>query len=236
MNTRDAIYDLTTYADAERAVHAQRFFKTGKGQYGEGDVFIGVTVPNTRKVAKQYKDLPLDEVQSLLDSDVHEKRLLGLLILTYKYPKATLQEQRLIYEFYLQNVYGGNVNNWDLVDASTPNIIGEYLADKPKDILYSLARSDNLWQKRVSILATFAFIKRGEPGDTLAIAELLLHDTHDLIHKAVGWMLREAGKRVDEKILTDFLDNHAHEMPRTMLRYAIERLSPVQKQHYMTTK
>jgi 3-methyladenine DNA glycosylase AlkD len=217
-------------------VHAQRFFKTGKGQYGEGDVFAGIRVPDIRSVAKRYKLLPLPEVQKIIDSKVHEYRMTGLLILTYRYPKANDEEQKVIYDFYIKNLYKGNINNWDLVDVTTPNIVGEYLRDKPREILYELAKSDDLWQRRVSMLATFAFIKRGDARTSLEIAELLLHDSHDLIHKAVGWMLREVGKRVDQQILTDFLDLHSSEMPRTMLRYAIEKLSSDQKQYYLAMR
>lgn len=214
----------------------QRFFKSGKGQYGEGDVFIGVSVPDTRKVAKQFVNLSFGEIQQLLNSEVHEHRLAGVLILAYQYPKADEETKQNIFDFYLYNVRKGTVNNWDLVDVTTPNIIGEHLLDKPRDVLYKLAESKDLWQRRVAIMATFAFIKKGDPVTTIEIAEKLLHDKHDLIHKAVGWMLREMGKRVDEKLLTDFLDKHAYEMPRTMLRYSIEKLTFEQKLYYMQLK
>lgn len=236
MKARDARAALKQFARVERAVVSQRFFKTGAGQYGEGDVFIGVNMPDTRKVARRFKNLELSEVQKLINSDIHEERMCGLVILVCAYEKAEELQQKEIYEMYLRNVYAGRVNNWDLVDVTTPRIVGEYLADKPKDILYELAHSDNLWQKRVAVLAVFAFIKRGETKDAVMIAEILLRDTHDLIHKAVGWMLRELGKRAGEEYLRSFLDKHAHVMPRTMLRYAIERLSPEQKLRYMGMK
>lgn len=224
---------LETYANADDAVFLQRFFKTGVGQYGEGDIFIGVRVPKTRLVCKTFKSLPLSEVQILLNSPVHEHRLAGLIIMTLQYPGASESGKKQLYDLYLTNVYAGRVNNWDLVDVSAERIVGLHLADKSKDILFELARSNDIWQRRVAVLSTFAYIKQGEPGVTIAVAEVLLHDTHDLIQKAVGWMLREVGKRVDEAILTDFLDKHAAVMPRTMLRYAIERLSTDKRTYYM---
>jgi len=227
---------LAQRANKDDAVFLQRFFKTGPGQYGEGDVFIGVRVPQTRTICRQFRRLPLPEVQKLLASDVHEHRLAALIIMTYAYPAADAVTKQAIYELYLKNLYDGNINNWDLVDASAEYIVGPYLSDKPKDILYELARSEDIWQRRVAILSTFAYIKQGNPSTTLDLAELLLHDPHDLLQKAVGWMLREVGKRVDEKVLTDFLDLHAPEMPRTMLRYSIERLSPEQRTAYMKLK
>lgn len=227
---------LQERACVEDAQFLQRFFKTSPGQYGEGDVFIGVRVPATREVCKNFKDLPVGEIQKLLDSKVHEHRLAGLVILAEQFKKADQQMRRQIYEFYLQNAYQGRVNNWDLVDVSAPNIIGEYLAGKPRDILFELAKSKDIWQKRVAVLATFTFIKRGQTADSIKIAELLLHDEQDLIQKAVGWMLRELGKKADQKTLLRFLDGHAHEMPRTMLRYSIERLTLSQKQFYMRLK
>ena len=227
---------LHGYASTKRAKASQRFFKTGPGQYGEGDVFIGVSMPDLRKVAKQSRDLAISEVQKLVDSPVHEERMTGLVILTLKFERAGEQQRQEIYEMYMTNVYKGNINNWDLVDVTTPRIIGEYLRNKPHDKLYELARSEDLWQKRAAILATFAFIYNGESKTTLELAHILLHDEHDLIQKAVGWMLREVGKRVDETALTDFLDKHADVMPRTMLRYAIERLTPEQRAHFMNRR
>jgi 3-methyladenine DNA glycosylase AlkD len=220
----------------EDAVFLQRFFKTGKGQYGEGDIFLGVRVPATRAICKQYRALTLKEVQKLLASPVHEARLAALIILTYRYPKATADEQKTIYDLYLANVRSGRVNNWDLVDLSALHIVGAYLLERPRDLLYNLARSDNVWQKRVAILSTFQFINHGDASTSLALADILLYDPHDLIQKAVGWMLREIGKRVSEAQLTEFLDKHAATMPRMTLRYAVERLTSAQKTHYMQQK
>lgn len=227
---------LQQYASAEDAVFLQGFFKTGPGQYGEGDVFIGVRVPKTRAVCKQFSALPLPEVQKLLDDEVHEYRLAALIIMTLQYPKADARRQNQLFEMYVSNVRSGRINNWDLVDTSAEFIVGPYLYGRPKDLLYELAKSSDVWQRRVSVLSTFAYIKKGEPEITLELAEILLHDQHDLLQKAVGWMLREIGKRIDENLLTAFLEHHAHEMPRTMLRYAIERLSPEQRAYYMKLK
>lgn len=227
---------MQQHASAADAVFLQRFFKTGEGQYGAGDVFIGVRVPKIRLVAKQYKDLPPTEIQKLLDSKVHEHRLAALIILTLQYPKASAVQKQAIYMLYLNNVYLGQINNWDLVDISAPQIVGEYLQNRPRDILFELAKSDDLWQRRVAILSSFTFIKAGQPDTCLELAEILLHDSHDLIQKAVGWMLREIGKRNGRRILLNFLDRHAHEMPRTMLRYSIEHLSPAQRAKYMQQK
>jgi 3-methyladenine DNA glycosylase AlkD len=236
MSAKEVQEVLRARASAADAVFLQRFFKTGPGQYGESDVFIGVRVPQTRIVCKQFRALPLVEIQKLLASPVHEHRLAALIIMTLQYPSANDVGKRALYELYVENLYGGNINNWDLVDASAEHIVGPYLANKPKDILYELARSKDVWQRRVAILSTFAYIKQGKSEITLKIAAVLLRDPHDLIQKAVGWMLRELGKRVDEKILTNFLDLHAAEMPRTMLRYAIERLTLKQRLYYMKLK
>jgi len=210
--------DLKKFSDLEKAKILQGFFKTGPGQYGEGDVFLGVSVPNIRKVAKgAVERLSLNDVKKLLSSKVHEKRLVALLILIEKYKK----DKDVVYDFYLENAKG--VNNWDLVDLSAPNIVGDYLLErKDRKILYRLAKSDNLWEKRIAIVSTFAFIRDGQFSDTLKISKILLKDKHDLIHKAVGWMLREVGKR-DEKLLKKFLRDNYSGIPRTTLRYAIER-------------
>jgi len=221
----DVKRELQKHADAEKAKVLARFFKTGKGEYGEGDMFLGIVVPHQRTVAKRFRELPLAEVRTLLESPVHEHRLTALLILTCQYPKADVKGKRRIYEFYLRSTR--YVNNWDLVDLSAPNIVGEYLRGRPRAILFRLARSKSLWERRIAVLATFAFIRQGELRETFRIAELLLGDRHDLIHKAVGWMLREVGKR-DGEALEDFLRRHAARMPRTMLRYATERF-PLQK-------
>jgi 3-methyladenine DNA glycosylase AlkD len=213
---------LMEFADPNKAKILQRFFKTGKGQYGEGDIFLGVSVPNTRKVAKNApKGLSLTNIRSLLESKIHEERLAALLILVDKFEKADENNKNIIYKFYLANAK--NVNNWDLVDLSAPKIVGEYLLkNKDRKILYKFARSINLWEKRISIISTFAFIRKKEFDDTLSISKILINDSHDLIHKAVGWMLREVGKR-NQKILKKFLRENYSEIPRTTLRYAIER-------------
>jgi 3-methyladenine DNA glycosylase AlkD len=236
MTAEDIQEALQKHANAEDAVFLQRFFKTDKGQYGADDVFIGVRVPMTRAVCKVFKDLPLAEIQRLLDSDIHEHRLAAVILLSNQYTKANQGMRQKIFELYLKNVQRGRVNNWDLVDASAEFIIGKHLVDQPRDLLFTLAHSDGLWQRRVAMLSTFHFLKIGNPQPTIDIAEVLLHDPHDLIQKAVGWMLREMGKRVDERLLIAFLKKYAHEMPRTMLRYAIERLAVEQKNRFMKQK
>lgn len=224
---RDALAEA---ADADDARFLQRFFKTGPGQYGEGDVFIGVRVPATRAIAKRFAALPLEAVGELLRSQVHEHRLAGLVILVGQFAGASRPRTRdenlreRIAAFYLGAVRAGRVNNWDLVDGSAEYILGEYLWDRPRGLLFSLAESPVLWERRVAILSSFAFIKRGDASTTLELAELLLDDREDLMHKAVGWMLREVGKRVDRALFTGFLDAHAARMPRTTLAYATEHL------------
>jgi 3-methyladenine DNA glycosylase AlkD len=224
--------ELRSAGTCERAEVSKWFFKTGKGQYGEGDVFIGITVPIQRAIAKRYHDMPLSDVATLLHSKEHEFRLTALLILVAQFEKAGQRERKEIYETYLANT--AYINNWDLVDLSAPSIVGEYLADRSHAKLISLARSQSLWERRIAIVATFAFIRRGESDTTFALARMMVHDSHDLIQKAVGWMLREVGKRVSETELKAFLDVHAHGMPRTMLRYAIERLSPGDRAGYLS--
>ena len=214
-----------------RARHSQRFFKTGKGEYGEGDKFLGLTNPQIRTLAKKYRDLDLADLEKLLGSKIHEHRLISLFILVDQFHRANEQARRQIYDFYLKNAT--RVNNWDLVDSSAHKIVGWYLEDKDRAILYKLAKSKNLWEKRISIIATFWFIKNGELNDSLKIAEILLKDEHDLIHKAVGWMLRETGKK-DVAILRQFLDKHVLDMPRTMLRYAIEKLPKKERKNYLS--
>jgi len=209
-----------------------RFFKTGKGEYGEGDVFLGITVPLQRSIAKKYLDLNLKDVQDLLSSKIHEHRLVSLLILIFKYKKADELEKKEIVDFYLKNTK--NINNWDLVDLSAGYIVGDYLFQFKKDtsVLYKLAKSKNLWERRIAIMSTFAYIKNDHFKDVLSISEILLNDPHDLIHKAVGWMLREIGKR-NKKVEVNFLNKHYREMPRTMLRYAIEKFTIEEKSFYM---
>ncbi len=227
---------LAAAADKQRARDLQRFFKTGPGDYGEGDVFLGVIVPVQRKVAKRFQYLALRECETLLHSPVHEHRLTALLICCLRFPQGQPEERKAIVDFYLRNTQ--RINNWDLVDLSAPNLLGQWLLTQSKQhrsILYERAKSSLLWDRRIAIVATHAFIRAGQCQDTIAIAEMLLEDKHDLMHKAVGWMLREAGKR-DMRVLTSFLDKHATVMPRTMLRYAIERLSESERKRYMRVK
>lgn len=222
---------LVKVADPIRAELSQRFFKTGKGQYGEGDVFLGATVPAQRVIAREYRDLSLPAVKKLLASKIHEHRLTGLFILVARYKKAkTVQQKQELAEFYLDNRAG--VNNWDLVDSSAPYILGDYYLNRERHTLYELVRSKNLWDRRIAVMATFRFIKAGDFKDTFHFAEQLLSDQHDLIHKAVGWMLREIGKR-DQSAERLWLDKHYSKMPRTMLRYAIEKFPPELRQSYM---
>ncbi len=211
----------------------QRFFKTGPGEYGEGDRFFGVVVPDQRKVARQFKTLALPVVEQLLQSAFHEERLTALFILIQQFEKGDLAAKKRIYQTYVRNMK--YINNWDLVDSSAPHIIGAWLEQRDRSQLYEWADSDDLWQRRIAMLATFSYIKNGEFEDALHIAEKLLDDSHDLIHKAVGWMLREIGKR-DLPREIHFLDRHAATMPRTMLRYAIEKLPESQRQAYLKLK
>ena len=222
--------DLKKNSSKSKAKALQRFFKTGKGEYGEGDVFLGITVPQQRKIAEKYLALDISTLQSLLDSKVHEERLIALLILTDNFKSSNEERRYQILDFYLRNTK--NINNWDLVDLSAHHILGNYLLNKPKDILFTLAKSQSLWEKRISIISTFAFIKDNQFDTSLEIAKILLNDSHDLIHKAVGWMLREIGKK-DIKIEETFLKMHYKEMPRTMLRYAIEKFPERTRKAYL---
>ena len=233
MTSDDLIARLQTMADLGKAAFFPRFFKTGPGQYGEGDVFIGVTVPQIRSVVKEFRAMPLSQVPDLLRSPLHEARLAGLLLMALKFSKADETEREKIVRLYLKNLT--YVNNWDLVDSSAPYILGEWLMDKDRSVLDTYARSGDLWEERIAIVATLAFIRKGQLEDTVRIAEILLHHPHDLIHKAVGWMLREAGKR-DLSVLRKFLDTHAAVMPRTMLRYALEKLPEPERKRYMAMK
>lgn len=265
--------ELTSLADPVRAQNLQRFFKTGKGEYGEGDVFLGLKVPQVRQIVKKHwRKISLAEVEKLLRSKYHEVRLCALLILVEKFKHATPSPslrgrgnlkngmssssrtqfdigdpenagfrtksgmtadtiRKQIYNIYIANTK--YINNWDLVDLTAGKIVGAHLDRKPKDLLYTFAKSNDLWQRRIAIIATSYYIGKGESHETIKTAKVLLRDKHDLIHKAVGWMLREVGKRCSQKTLTDFLDQHSHEMPRTMLRYAIERLLENKRQLYL---
>ena len=222
--------ELQEIQDPEKAKILLKFFKTGKGQYGEGDIFLGIKVPDQRKIARKYSGIPLDDIGLLLKSNIHEFRLTSLLILVQNYRKKDFDGKKEIVEFYLSHMK--NINNWDLVDSSAPYILGDFLLEKDKSILYRLARSDNLWERRTAILSTFAFIKNNKFEDSLKIAEILLFDKHDLIHKAVGWMLREIGKR-DDRTEEEFLEKYYRKMPRTMLRYAIEKFDNDKKKFYL---
>lgn len=214
---RKELYGLANPADAK---FLQGFFKTGPGQYGEGDKFLGLRVPVLRRLARDYAELSRGDVLRMLASPWHEERLLALVIMVEAYQSGDAAERKLVHRDYLANTR--YINNWDLVDASAGGIVGAHLEAGNIDLLLRLARSKDMWERRIAIVSTFYFIKRDRFGPTLIIAELLLHDSHDLIHKAVGWMLREVGKR-DRKVLDGFLSKHYHGMPRTMLRYAIEK-------------
>lgn len=224
--------ELQLLANPKKAKIFSRFFKTGKGEYGEGDKFIGLTVPQLRQIAKKYLVLSLTDLQQLLLSKIHEQRLISLFILVDRYKKALANNKKTIYTFYLKNTK--YINNWDLVDLSVYKILGDYLLNNPqeKKILDKLAKSHNLWERRMAIITTFAFIKQKQLADTFKIAGILLADKHDLIHKAVGWMLRELGK-IDQKQEEQFLLKHYRQMPRTMLRYAIEKFSEKKRKFYL---
>jgi len=227
MNPRKELYKIR---DKENAKNLARFFKTEKGQYGEGDVFWGIKVPNQRIVAKECSNASMKEVESLLKDEVHECRLTALLILIQKYKKADSKEKEKIFKFYLKN--SKYINNWDLVDLSAPQIVGDFLLNKGKDILYKLAKSKNLWERRIAIISTFTLLRDKQFKDTLAISEILLNDKHDLIHKAVGWMLRELGKR-DKDVEVEFLTKYCKQMPRTMLRYSIEKFDEKERKTFL---
>jgi 3-methyladenine DNA glycosylase AlkD len=221
--------ELREVADPDRATHTLRYFKTGPGEYGEGDAFIGVRVPDCRAVVRANRDLPLTGALELLGSEIHEERLVALLLMVVRYGRHP-QERRDVYRAYLANT--DRINNWDLVDASCRDIVGVHLLARPRTRLYELAHSDSLWERRIAIVSTSAFIREDDLDDTFAICRLLLRDREDLIHKACGWMLREAGKR-DERRMVAFIEQLAPEMPRTMLRYAIERLPKGERQRLM---
>lgn len=224
------VEELKLLGTPEKAGHALRFFKTGKGEYGEGDLFIGVTVPQVRIVAAKYKNLPLENLDVLITDQIHEVRLCVLIILTNRMKKANAKVKEEIYEFYLKNTKF--INNWDLVDTSAKDIIGGFLFDKDIEKLIELAHSNDLWEQRMAIIATFYYIKKGHVQLTFDIADLLLFHKHDLIHKAVGWMLREAGK-LDEGVLDDYLKTRYQQMPRTALRYAIEKMNEPKRKSYL---
>ncbi|HLC57763.1 MAG TPA: DNA alkylation repair protein [Candidatus Nanoarchaeia archaeon] len=226
--------DIKKLANKQQSLILQRFFKTGKGEYGHGDIFLGIKVPETRKLADKYwQELTIDEVQELLNSKIHEKRLLALLILINKYNSSDETTKEKFFNFYLSNK--ANINNWDLIDLSAPHIVGDFLLNKDRKILYQLAKSKDLWERRISILSTYKFIKNNQFDDTLKISETLLKDKHDLIHKAAGWMLREVGKKSIEAE-EEFLKKHHKKMPRTMLRYAIEKFPEEKRKAYLLSQ
>jgi len=234
MSASQVLQEIKSLANNGRAFDLQRFFQTAPGQYGEGDIFLGLVVPQVRSIAKEFKNLPLKEVEILTRSKYHEARLCGLIILTLQYKSLKLRkDKKKIFDSYMKAMYAGHINNWDLVDVTAP-IIGEYLidSDDPYILLDKLARSRSLWQRRVSIVFTFAFIRSGDIEPTFVMAEKLLGDKHDLIHKAVGWALREAGK-LNGIALRKFLTAHSHEMPRTMLRYSIEKFSERERKKWL---
>ena len=224
--------ELKQASDPKRAKAVARYFKTGPGDYGEGDQFYGISMPALRAIAKRYRDLHAVGISTLLNSHLHEERMMALIVMVYQFVHGDTAKQQHIYGIYRAEFEF--INNWDLVDTSAPQIIGGYLFDKNDrwQMLHQMAKSRNLWERRIGVLATFYFIDQGQFDDSLKLTELLLHDKHDLIHKAVGWMLREIGKR-SESTLKEFLDKHATQMPRTMLRYAIEKLSLVERQQYL---
>lgn len=211
----------------------QWFFKTGKGEYGEGDIFAGLKVPTQRMLAREFRHLPMTDLKVLINSSVHEERLISLFILVDRYNNADMAGKEEIFNFYLRNRKG--INNWDLVDLSAPKIIGRHLLEKDRSLLFKFASSKNLWERRIAVLSTQEFIRNGDYTTTLQIAKMLLQDEHDLIHKAVGWMLREVGKK-DLRAEEEFLKDHYKKMPRTMLRYAIEKFPETKRKKYIQGK
>lgn len=224
--TKTITNELQALSDAEKREIFPKFFKAGKGEYGEGDRFLGVTVPNIRAIAKLHKDISIEEIRELLQSEWHEVRLCALIIMVEKSKKKDETLRKELFNLYLSQTK--RINNWDLVDLSCRFIIGEYLLDKSRDILYQLAQSSLLWDNRIAIVSTYAFIRKGQLEDTYALSDLMMQHPHDLMHKAIGWMLREAGKRNPER-LYDYVMSHRADMPRTMLRYAIEKFSPKER-------
>lgn len=232
MNAVDLQNILNQHASDTDAIFLQRFFKTGPGEYGEGDQFIGLRVPQTRQICRDFFDLSIDQIEVMLESPIHEHRLAGLIIMSNqaKSKKFPTSHKELLYELYLRRT--DRINNWDLVDTSCRDVVGRYLMDKPRDILYQLAESSDLWERRIAIVSTWEFIRHGDLDDTFRLSKALKNDKQDLIHKASGWMLREAGKK-DVNRLVEFLDENATTMPRTMLRYSIEKLPEAQRRYYL---
>ena len=234
MSAKQVIADIKALASVGKAAELQRFFKTGPGDYAEGDIFIGVVVPQTRKIAARYKEMPLSEIAKLTDSDIHEVRLCGLIILTNQFKNSKeVNERKKLFNFYLKELKAGNINNWDLVDVTAPTL-GEYLlnVEEPMLVLNKLAKSKSLWERRTSVVFTFAFLRAGALAQTYEMAERHLGDKHDLMHKAVGWLLREMGKR-DPGLLRAFLQEYCTDMSRTALRYSIEKFSESERRKWL---
>jgi 3-methyladenine DNA glycosylase AlkD len=223
--------ELMKAASKERAKNLQWFFKTGKGEYAEGDLFLGLTSPQLKVFAKKYADLSFDDLQKLVKSKYHEERMMALVILKNRFLKAGEKVRKQIFNFYIKN--RKYINNWDLVDVNVPGVVGAYLENKDKSILYKFAKSKDIWERRIAMLSCFWYIYKGDCKDALKIAEILKDDKHDLIHKAVGWMLREVGKRCSKEKEEEFLRKYYKTMPRTMLRYAIERFPEKERKAYL---
>jgi len=230
MSLQEIQKELQKASNKEKAKDFARFFKTGKGEYGEGDIFIGITVPVQRKIAHSFPTLSLEDIKSLLQNNIHEYRFTALENVTFQYEQGDEKKKREIFNFYLQQT--ARINNWDLVDTSASYVVGNFLLNKERKVLYKLAKSKSLWERRIAIVATYYFIQKGDLQDTFTISEMLLSDTHDLIHKAVGWMLRESGKK-DETLFKAFLKKHYKNMPRTALRYAIEKFPELERKKYL---
>ena len=233
MNLKEFKKRIKKESSKQQAESLQWFFKTGSGEYGEGDVFAGIKMPVQRKIAKEFKNLKYDDIKELLCSIIHEERMIGLLILQGKYENGDENEEEKVFKFYIRHRKG--INNWDLVDISAPKIVGEHLLNRDKKLLYKFAHSKNLWERRIAILSTFSFIRARKFETTFKISDILLDDDHDLIHKAVGWMLRETGKK-DLSAEDKFLKPRYKKMPRTMLRYAIEKFPEVKRKKYLLSK
>lgn len=233
MTAEDARTKLKSLASPAAAALATRFFKTGPGEYGEGDTFIGIKVPTLRTISREFRTMPLEEIESLLQSPIHEERHLALMILVLQFAKSDDAQRKAAFDLYLRNTQF--VNNWDLVDCSAPQIVGGCLMNRSRKPLLELAKSNSLWERRIAIVSTQHFIRNGDLDETLTISQKLLKDKEDLIHKAAGWMLREVGKK-DQAVLEGFLDRHGTAMPRTMLRYAIERFTSARRQAYLVAK
>ncbi len=235
ISAAEFVKKLKTYRSAEELKKIQRYFKTGAGDYGEGDEFIGVRMGQVFALAKEFIEMPPDEIEKLLESPIHEVRVGAVSIMDWQARSKKTPEERKkeLFDLYIRR--HDRINNWDLVDRSAPYVVGGYLSDKPRDVLYKLARSKNVWERRTAIVSTYYFVRQGDVTDTFKLAEMLLNNDHDLIHKATGGWLREAGKKDSRKLL-DFLDKHAATMPRTALRYAIEHLDKKQRDHYMGMK